>query len=111
MIIRLIIFCLYIFIFSSCEQDVTFEFNHKPKLSLNCILNPDSLITVSLTLSHELDYSGKFEAVNDAVITLFEEDEVKGVLKLKSDGKYSLNQKPISGKTYLITAEIGRAHV
>ncbi len=105
MIKRLITFCLYVFIFYSCEQDVILEFNHEPKLCLNCILNPDSLITANLTLSHALDNSGKFETVNDAIITLFEEDEVKGVLKLKSDGKYSLNQKPISGKTYLITAE------
>jgi hypothetical protein len=68
-------------------------------------LNPDSLITASLTLSHLLDNSGNFEAVNNAVITLYEENNIKGTLKLKSEGKYILNHKPVSGKTYHIVAE------
>jgi hypothetical protein len=100
--------CLFLFLASilfSCEQDVTLEFNSKPKLCLNCVLNPDSLITASLTLSHLLDNSGNFEAVNNAVITLYEENNIKGTLKLKSEGKYILNHKPVSGKTYHIVAE------
>ena len=35
--------------FISCEKDVTLEFNNMPKLCFNCILNPDSIITASLT--------------------------------------------------------------
>jgi hypothetical protein len=102
----ILLFFLALFLVNSCEQDVTLEFNNEPKLCLNCILNPDSLITASLTLSHSLDNSGKFEAVNNAVITLYEEDNIKGTLKLKSDGKYILNQKPIAGKMYYIEAKV-----
>jgi len=98
-------FLFLVVILFSCVQDVNLEFEHEPKFCLNCILNPDSIITVSLTLSHSLDNSGKFEAVNNAVITLYEEDNIKGTLKLKSDGKYILNQKPVSGKRYHIVAE------
>ncbi|KAF0238144.1 MAG: hypothetical protein FD181_1352 [Prolixibacteraceae bacterium] len=100
--------CPFLFLLSilfSCVQDVNLEYKHESKLCLNCILNPDSIITASLTLSHALDYSGKFEAVNNAVITLYEEDNIIGTLKLKSNGKYFLNQRPVSGKTYHIVAE------
>jgi hypothetical protein len=93
-------------IFTSCEQEIILDFDHKSKLCLNCILNPDSIITASLTLSHALDNSGNFEVVNNAVITLYEGDIVKGTLKLKSDGNYVLNQRPVSGKTYYIEAEV-----
>ena len=104
---KLIVFCclIKVFIFFSCTQDVTLEFDHEPKLCINCILNPDSFITARLTLSHSLDNSGKFEVVNNAVIKLYEEDNLMGTLKLKSNGKYSLTQKPVSGKTYHIVAE------
>jgi len=89
----------------SCEQEVTLDFDKESKLCLNCILNPDSVITASLTLSHSLDNSGLFEKVNNAVITLYEDDNIKGTLKLKSDGKYLLNQRPASGKKYRIVVE------
>ena len=92
-------------IFCSCVQDVTLEYDNEPKLCFNCVLNPDSIITASLTLSHALNNAGKFDVVNNAVITLYEENLVKGMLKQNSEGKYFLNQKPVSGKTYHIIAE------
>lgn len=92
-------------IFCSCVQDVTLEYDNEPKLCFNCVLNPDSIITASLTLSHALNNAGKFDVVNNAVITLYEENLVKGILKQNSEGKYFLNQKPVSGKTYHIIAE------
>ena len=100
------LFLIIIFlIFCSCVQDVTLEYDNEPKLCFNCVLNPDSIITASLTLSHALNNAGKFDVVNNAVITLYEENLVKGMLKQNSEGKYFLNQKPVSGKTYHIIAE------
>jgi len=100
--------CLLLFLVSilfSCVQDVNLEYDHEPKLCLNCILNPDSIITATLTLSHALENSENFEKVNNASIKLFENDTLKGELILISDGKYLLKQKPVSGKTYKIVAE------
>lgn len=100
--------CPFLFLLSilfSCVQDVNLEYNHESKLCLNCVLNPDSIITATLTLSHALDNSGKFEVINNAAITINEEGVVIGTLKLKSDGKYLLNQRPVFGKTYSIVAE------
>jgi hypothetical protein len=86
-------------------QDVNLEYDHESKLCLNCVLNPDSIITATLTLSHALDNSENFEKVNNASIKLFENDTLKGELISISDGKYLLKQKPGSGKTYSIVAE------
>lgn len=90
---------------ASCVQDVSFEFEHESKLCLNCILNPDSLIETSLTLSHSLSNTSNFETVNNAIIQLFENDTLKGELNFISNGKYVLNQKPVSGKNYKIVAK------
>lgn len=89
----------------SCTQEVTLEFDHEPKLCLNCVLNPDSIITASLTLSHSLDNSGVFDAVDNANIKLFENDILKGELAFLSSGKYLLKQKPETGKHYKIIVE------
>jgi hypothetical protein len=100
--------CPFLFLVSilfSCVQDVNLEYDHESKLCLNCILNPDSLISANLTLSHALENSGNFEKVNNASIKLFENDSLKGELIFISDGKYLLKQKPVSGKTYKIVAE------
>lgn len=89
----------------SCTQEVTLEFDHEPKLCLNCILSPDSLIKASVTLSHSLDNSAQFEPINNANIKLFENDILKGELAFLSSGKYLLKQKPESGKIYTIIVE------
>jgi len=100
--------CPFLFLLSilfSCVQDVNLEYDHESKLCLNCVLNPDSIITVTLTLSHALDNSENFEKVNNASIKLFENDTLKGKLIFISDGKYLLKQKPVSGNAYKIVAE------
>lgn len=91
-------------LFSSCEQDVILDFNKESQLCLNCILNPDSLVSASLTLSHSLDNSGSFEAVDNGTLTLYEGDELFGTLEAKGNGHYILSKKPVVGKTYKIVA-------
>lgn len=94
-------------LFYSCEQEVILDFDNEPKLSLNCILNPDSVVSAKLTLSHNLDNSGSFETVDTGVLTLYEENEIFGILEAKGNGRYILNKKPAEGKTYKIVAEAG----
>ena len=102
--IRTVIFFI-VLIFSSCVEEVELNFDHEPKLCLNCILNPDSLIKASVTLSHSLDNSAQFESVNNANIKLYENDILKGELTFISSGLYLLKQKPESGKDYKIIVE------
>ncbi len=104
--IRTYCFLFLVILVASCEQDVTLKYDHESKLCLNCILNPDSIITASLTLSNPMDNSENFEKVNNAIIKLFENDTFKGELIFINDGKYLLKQKPVSGKTYKIVAEV-----
>ncbi|HKI89882.1 MAG TPA: DUF4249 domain-containing protein [Draconibacterium sp.] len=94
-----------ILIFVSCEKEVTLNFEHTPKMCLNCILNPDSLVSASLTLSHSLDNSGTFEAVDNGTLTLYEGNELFGTLEAKGNGRYISSKKPVVGKTYKIVAE------
>jgi len=98
-------FIIFFSLFLSCVEEVTLEFDHEPKLCINCILNPDSLIKASVTLSHSLDNSAQFEPVNNANIKLFENDILKGELTFLVSGKYLLKQKPESGKDYKIIVE------
>ncbi|HDR51889.1 MAG TPA: DUF4249 domain-containing protein [Mariniphaga anaerophila] len=89
----------------SCEEEVSFNFEHQPKLNLNCILNPDSMVTATLTLSQSLDSPEKIKPVYGAIITLYEENQVIGILKETEGGYYKLDKKPREGKKYNITVE------
>lgn len=88
--------------FSSCEKDVTFDFVHNPKLVLNCILNPDSVVSASLTLSESLDSTARFEPIEGAKIVLYEGDDIFGKLTETEHGRYRLDKRPKPGETYKI---------
>ncbi|MCG6188197.1 DUF4249 domain-containing protein [Maribellus maritimus] len=94
-------------LFSSCEEEVTLDFDNEPKLCLNCILNPDSVVSAKLTLSHRLDNSGKFETVDNGNLTLYEGNELFGIFEPQGNGRYLINKRPVEGKTYKIIAEAG----
>ena len=89
-------------LFPSCEKEVIFDFDHNPKLVLNCILNPDSVVSASLTLSESLDSLANFKPVEGAEIFLFEGNDIFGVLEPTENGHYKLDKKPEPGKTYKI---------
>ncbi len=97
---------LTVLIFSSCEKEVTFNFEHEPRLCLNCILNPDSTITANLTLSKKLDKSNNFVPVENATIDLYEEDVLLGKLQEVGNGNYKLMKKPVKGKKYDIIVDV-----
>ncbi len=96
---------LVVLLFVSCEKEVKFGFEHQPKLNLICILNPDSTVTANLTLSKSLDSPARIKSVDNAVVTLYEEDNIFGALERKGNGQYGLDKKPREGKKYKITAE------
>ncbi|SHJ46355.1 protein of unknown function [Tangfeifania diversioriginum] len=90
-------------LFSSCEKDVTFEFNKPAKLSLNCILNPDSTITARLTLSKNIENTTTFQPVDDAIIVLYENGTELDTLAPVGEGNYYLNYYPEPLSEYEIT--------
>ncbi|MFW5774023.1 MAG: DUF4249 domain-containing protein [Tangfeifania sp.] len=98
-----------VFLFPSCEKDVTFDFDHNPKLVLNCILNPDSVVSASLTLSESLDSTANFKPVRGAEIIIYEGNNIFGVLEPTGNGRYKLDKKPEPGKTYKIEVK-GKNH-
>jgi hypothetical protein len=91
-----------VFLFASCEKEVTIDFNQEPKLCLNCILNPDSIVRARLTLSRGIETNYDFETIDNATILLFKDEELLGELNSENNGNYSLNMKPFSDSTYRI---------
>jgi len=95
------LFILLLFI--SCERDVELPYNYPPTLCFNCILNPDSIITASLTNVRNIDTINTFVRVNNATIVLTEDGVELEHLSFLGKGKYKLNYKPKSQKKYTVT--------
>jgi hypothetical protein len=89
-------------LFPSCEKEVTFDFDKPAKLSLNCILNPDSTITVRLTLSRNIENDSTFQPIDDATIVLYENGTELGTLTPAGEGNYYLDYYPESQNEYKI---------
>lgn len=86
----------------SCEKDLKTEVRITPKLCFNCILNPDSVIRGSLSLSQSISENNPFQKVSDAIIELKKDGQVVGIMPNTGDGIYVLNIKPNSGSYYEI---------
>jgi len=91
-----------ILIFYSCEKELKIEIQVNPKLCFNCILNPDSVIRGSLSLSQSISEGSTLEKISSANIELKEDGQVVGVMPNTGVGVYSLNIKPNSGSSYEI---------
>lgn len=104
---RFILICLLsaLVFFISCEKEVLIETGHPEKLCLNCILNPDSLVTAQLTLSRDINNSYEFTPVDDAILVLYTDEELHDTLISVGNGRYELNYKPIEGVSYNILVE------
>jgi hypothetical protein len=98
---RLLLF-LAVLVFTFCTKEITLNFEHKPKLTFNCILNPDSTIKANLSFSRVLGGAGEFIPAEEAKIKLFENDEFLGELKELENGIYSLQYYLKIGSTYFV---------
>ena len=90
----------------SCTKEVTLKFEHKPKLTFNCILNPDSTIRANLSYSRVLGGAGDFIHAEDAIIKLFENDKLLGELTGLGKGVYYYKYYPKTGNTYSVEIEV-----
>ncbi|HCY43555.1 MAG TPA: hypothetical protein DHV48_19835 [Prolixibacteraceae bacterium] len=93
---------IFLLVFMSCEKDLKTEVRINPKLCFNCILNPDSVIRGSLSLSQSISENNTFQKVSDAIIELKEDGQTFGIMKNTGSGVYVLNIKPNSGSYYEI---------
>ncbi|HKI88613.1 MAG TPA: DUF4249 family protein [Draconibacterium sp.] len=83
-----------------------FNYQAKQKICLNCILNPDSTVHLSLYYARALDENGAFEPVKNATVEFTENGKPWGTATRGSDGNYSLNKKPLTGKAYIIKCTV-----
>lgn len=90
----------------SCEKDVNFDFDIEPKVCLNCVLNPDSIVKARLSLSQALNEQNSLIPVEGATIALYENEDFIGYFQDNEDGNYSLALYPKTGAKYKITAEV-----
>ena len=91
---------------SSCTKDLDLAWPTKsPQLVLNGILHPDSTIQVSLSTTIPLTpKSTDFPIVDNATISLYEDDELLGDLIFR-DSAYVLDYYPKAGSEYTIKVE------
>ena len=92
-------------IFVSCEKVLETDVEVKGQLCFNCILNPDSLIYGSLSLSQSITEVKSFKKINKAIVELKGDGQTIGILQNTGDGRYTLNLKPTSGKVYEISIQ------
>jgi hypothetical protein len=77
---------------------------YEVKNILNCLLNPDSTLTVSLTKSVPINSIVSPPSVTDAKILCYEDGVLLGQLLFQHKGVYTLNYKPQPNHTYRIEA-------
>ncbi|MFV0291007.1 MAG: DUF4249 family protein [Mangrovibacterium sp.] len=73
---------------------------------MNCVLNPDSSVRLSLSYTRSIDSNKTFESIDDAEVMLFENHELWGILSNTTAGCYELNKKPSIGKNYQLKINI-----
>jgi len=91
---------ILLIILVSCVKDLKTEIQIIPKLCFNCILNPDSVIKGSLSLSQSISETNTLQKVNDATIELKKDGYVLGIMKNSGKGIYRFESKPTPGCVY-----------
>ncbi len=93
--------------FNSCQEKVPFDFPNSPqKVVLNSILSPETLISAQLSLTMKVSHDEP-TFVNDALVTIYENDILLDTLVCTGDGVYVSEHYPKAGCKYRIVAECG----
>ena len=100
---QIILSCSVLF---SSEQVVDFDYQPEQKISLVCVLNPDSLVQLSLYYTRALDDNTAFVPVEDARVVFYEDGQEWGTATYEQNGTYRLDNSPAIGKTYRLIADI-----
>ncbi|WP_423129065.1 DUF4249 domain-containing protein [Gaoshiqia sp. Z1-71] len=93
--------------FFSCEEVVELDYRQEQKICLNGVLNPDSLVRLSLHYTRPLDANDDFIPIDDAQILLYEDGQEWNTVSSLGNGTYGIDQYPQIGKTYRVKVNIG----
>ncbi len=100
------IFSLFFIInlFISCEKEIAIENGHNAALVINAIIIPDSIVKVNVSRVAGI---GEVDAVliRDAVVKLFNDDEVISTLPYSSDGWYISYFNPAAESVYKVRVD------
>ena len=80
---QIILSCSVLF---SCEQVVDFDYQPEQKISLVCVLNPDSLVQLSLYYTRALDDNTAVDPVEDARVVFDEDGQEWGTATYEQNG-------------------------
>jgi hypothetical protein len=89
---------------SGCYEvtEVNVPFNN-PSLVINSVFTPDSSWAVSVTLNQQIFDKTDFKTVDDAMVTISENNVPVETLKSTGNGRYKSENKPVAGRSYEIT--------
>ncbi|MFP4060764.1 MAG: DUF4249 domain-containing protein [bacterium] len=98
---RVVLFLILVLIFlTSCIKELDGYFEHtEPFPVVNCMLNPEDMMTVYLCNSSPVDGPELFPPIPDAIVEIFREGELLPVFRF-NDSLYLNNYYPISGFNY-----------
>lgn len=109
MIIKNLVFLLAAGSLLSCETVIDLDIPREPtRLVVNSLINPDSTVMVHLSKSKSvLDQASFFTPVEDARVTLYEDEREVAQLNSQGEGRYLADFRPSVGRQYvvLVTAE------
>ncbi len=100
------VYLFFLFLVFSCEKDLNTAIDVFKKPCINCILNPDSVITATVSLSQSISNNGEPEKVLNAVIELKQEGKPSLFLKHVGNGKYRTDLMPSVGTKYSVIISI-----
>jgi hypothetical protein len=87
----------------SCEQEVNLNLPvEAPFRTINCILNPDSLIKAYITDSQSITDSTGFKIRDNDTVIVYENSVALDTMALSNEGYYFSNFKPKEGFDYTI---------
>lgn len=77
-----------------------------PKFVLNGLINPDSILTVSLTKSTPSNNNSNPISITNATIMCYEDGKPLGSMIYQYGSRYQLSYKPKAGKKYKVEAKV-----
>lgn len=101
-------FFLVLFIFFSCEKEITFDLDiPEDKLCLNCILEAgNDSVAIYVTKIQAVENDTAFTPVANAHVELSKEGQLLQGIIYRGNGRYLLKHKPEVGKKYEIRVDI-----
>ncbi|WP_299758643.1 DUF4249 domain-containing protein [uncultured Pontibacter sp.] len=97
--------CLF-FILTSCETVVEVDLpTHEPKLVVNAVINPDSILTVDVSASQSALSNQPHGQVENATVQVYHAGQLLYTLPHTGNGKYKADQKPQVQQHYELKVE------